>query len=91
MAQQLLDVLRPERPDPALTIQSARRLFDEADALLTEAEKLDANSPDVLQARGQWLNVNARHFEKDTVRAKALAEQARRLLDRAYELREKKD
>ena len=68
----------------------ARRLFDEAQALLIEAEKLNANDVAVIEGRMSWLNLSADRFEKDPARAAAQREQARRLMTRALEIRSKK-
>ena len=78
------------RSDPDLPPAAARRLFDEADALILEAEKLAPNGPDVLAARGGWLIVKSDRFETDPARKKALAEQGKRLLARSIELQQKK-
>jgi TonB family protein len=87
MAGELVKTVR-SRDDlpPAI----ARRLFDEAEALLIEAEKLNANDVAVIEGRMSWLNVSADRFEKDPARAAAQREQARRLMARALEIRSKK-
>jgi TonB family protein len=83
MAGQLVQriVLRNDLPAAA-----ERRLFDEATALLLEAEKLNPNAREVLEARMSWLNLSADRFEKDPARAAAQREQARRLAARAQQL-----
>ena len=73
-----------------LTPDSARRLFDEAGALLTEAEKLNINDLPVIEGRMSWLNLSAEKFEKDPARAAAQREQAKQLMARALAIRTKK-
>lgn len=72
-----------------LSPAAGRRLFDEADALLTEAEKLNANEVTVLEGRMSWLNVSADRFEKDPARAAAQRERAKQLATRAIAIRTK--
>ncbi len=68
----------------------ARRLFDEAQALLLEAEKLNANALEVIEGRMSWLNVSADRFEKDPARAAAQRNQVKRLAMRAQQIRSRK-
>jgi len=68
----------------------ARRPFDEAGELLTEAEKLNGNELRVIEVRMGWLNLNAEKFEKNPSRAAADREQAKRLMMRAQAIRAKK-
>jgi hypothetical protein len=69
---------------------AAHRLFDEANQLLTEAEKLGANELAVIEGRMAWLNVSAERFETDPARAAAQREQANRLRARALAIRTSK-
>jgi TonB family protein len=81
MASQLLWIVRR---DADLPTPAARRLFNEASTLLTEAEKLSGanNDPAVISARIVWLNLSAERFEKDPARAVAQRELAKALTDR---------
>jgi tetratricopeptide (TPR) repeat protein len=72
-----------------LSESAARRLFDEADALLTEAEKLNANDVAVIEGRMSWLGMSATRFEKDPARAAAQRAQAKQLETRAIAIRTK--
>jgi hypothetical protein len=85
MARELMETVRSQKH---LSPDVARRLFDEAGALLTEAERLNANDFDVLSARLRWLGLNANRF--DPARAAVYREQTQRLLMRMDELRAKK-
>jgi TonB family protein len=69
---------------------AARRLFDEADSLLSEAEKLKGGDNDiaVIEGRMAWLNLAAERFESDPARAAADRERAARLSARAIQLRQ---
>lgn len=73
-----------------LPAAAARRLFDEANQLLTEAEKLGANELAVIEGRMGWLGVSAERFETDPARAAAQREQADRLRARALAIRTRK-
>jgi hypothetical protein len=77
------------RPDAGLRPEAVRRAFDEADALTREAERLDANGPDAMEARAAWLMISAHLYETDSERAKAMTDRAQQLLQRAFELRQK--
>jgi tetratricopeptide (TPR) repeat protein len=87
LAGRLLAIVRT---DEALPAPAARRLFDEADVLSAEAEKLGPDNPDALAVRGGWFLVNADRYERDPARARELAERGQRLLQRSIELRQKK-
>jgi tetratricopeptide (TPR) repeat protein len=64
-----------------------QRLFDEATALLREAEKLNAAAREVLSARVNWLNASADRFEKDPAKAAAQRTEAKRLATRVMQMR----
>lgn len=66
---------------------AARRLFDAASELLTEAEKLRADDLAVIEGRMSWLNLSAERFETDPARAAAQRAEADRLRARALALR----
>ena len=87
MASELVTAVRRHDDLPPA---AARRLFDEADALLTEAEKLNGNEVTVLEGRMGWLHLSADRFERDPARAAAQREQAKRLMTRALAIRTKK-
>src|SRR6185503_11825137 len=69
------------------TSAAVRHSFDDADGMLTEAEKLTPNDPDLIDARAGWLTMSADRFETDPARAAAKREQAKRLQARAQQLR----
>lgn len=66
---------------------AARRLFDEANQLLTEAEKKGADELAVIEGRMAWLSVSAERFETDPVRSAAQRAEADRLRARALRIR----
>ena len=82
-------LLRAIHESNVLSEPAARRLFAEADALLTEAEKLNANDVTVLEGRMSWLGMSATRFEKDPARAAAQRAQAKQLETRAIAIRTK--
>ena len=85
MARQLIRTVRDADDLPP---NAARRLFDEAGALVTEAEKLKGGKDDrsVISARIAWLKMSAEQFEKDPARAAAQREQATQLAERLKRL-----
>jgi hypothetical protein len=87
MASELMQAIHGQAE---LTGDVARRLFDEAGQLLSEAEKLNGNDVHVIEGRMGWLNLSADRFEKDPARAAAQREQANRLMARAQEIWKKK-
>ena len=87
MAGAFVDVVRSQSDLPPA---ASRRLFDEANQLLTEAEKLGANELAVVEGRMSWLMVSADRFETDPARAAAQREQADRLRARALAIRTRK-
>jgi hypothetical protein len=86
LASALLGAIRESN---VLSESMARRLFDEADALLTEAEKLNASEVRVLEGRMYWLGISATRFEKDPSRAAAQRARAKQLETRAIAMRTK--
>ena len=84
-------IVRVIGAEDTLPTASKQRLFDEAAALLTEAEKLAGTREDlaVIEARMSWLNLSAISFEKDPARAAAQRAEAERLAKRAIAIYEK--
>jgi TonB family protein len=85
MASYAVDTLMEQGDLPPATL---RPIFDEANALLVEAEKVKGSDsdPDVLFPRAAWLKISGERFETDPARAAAQRERAQQLAERAKEL-----
>ena len=86
MASALVGTIKRENDLPPA---GARRMFDEASALLTEAEKLPGgkDDPAVISARIGWLNLSADRFENDPARRQAQRDLALQLVNRLREIK----
>jgi len=75
------------RVDPKMPRETARRLLSEGLATLEEALRRHPDLIDALVYKSLILKMQGERLEQDPARAKALADEAARLIDRAKELR----